>query len=455
MQNKLLHGLSLIDAIAIVVGTIVGTGIFLKTAIMANYLHSPVMVLLVWVVAGLLSLSGALTYAELSALFPRAGGEYIFLKEAYGDLTAFLYGWTRFLIASPASIAAFAVGASTFLLTAFPDVFFLNKTFLALFFVVFFSALNCLKVSFGGAIQSFLTILKIVTIAVIPVGVLFFSSTTNLENLATSTLDAMIGNSSNASFTFANFGAAMIAALWAFDGWNNLPMVASEVKDPKKNIPKALIFGTVAILIIYLIINFSYFYALPFSEVLSANSSLNPNALPVATKSAQTFMGSFGIMFLSSAMVLSAIGGMNGSILTNARVPYAMAANGVFFRQFAEVSASTHVPVFSILIQAILSCAFVLTGTFDQLTDYVVFSSWIFYALAAFSLFIFRRRGLISEGYKTFAYPYLPAIFILVSILLLLNTILNSPKETSIGFALIVVGIPVFLYLKSRSSRSH
>lgn len=436
---KLKEGLGLRDAIALVIGTIIGTGVFLKSGIMTQTVGSPVIVMIAWFCAGLLSLAGALTYAELGSLFPRAGGEYVYLKEAYGKTPAFLYGWMRFWIGSPGSIAAYAVGSATFLAGFLGPELDLNLSVIAISFIFIFTLLNCLNVQLGGGIQTFLTALKILVLLFLVVGIFLKSESASMSHFNESITSGWAG--------WSSFGIIMISALWAYDGWNNLPMVASEVKNSKRNVPLALILGTIAILILYGLVNFSYFYALPTSSIMEASSKLHPENLPVATMAANTFLGTAGIGFLSLAFVISALGAMNGSILTGARVPYAMAQDRLFFHQLALVNSKTHTPMRAIIVQGIWACVLAASGTFDQLTDYVVFSAWLFYALCGASIFIFRKKLPLQErSYKVLFYPILPIVFIAVAILLLLNTLWTSPQESLFGLLIIGVGWPAYYF---------
>jgi APA family basic amino acid/polyamine antiporter len=443
MSKELVRGLTLVDAASIVVGSIIGTGVFLKTATMSALVGSPGMVLVIWVVAGLLSLAGALAYAELGSLMPDAGGEYVYLKEGYGDMWAFLYGWMRFWIGSPGSIAAYAVGAMTFLSGAVDLSFIGGRAAASIIVIIVFSSINCLSVAFGGRLNSIMTGLKLVMIIGIAGGILFAGEGASFSHF-TEKAPGFTG------FTgWAAFGSATLAALWAYDGWNNLPMVAGEIKNPQKNIPLSLGLGMLIILAIYCVANIAYFYALPFTEILTSNSDAFPDALPVGTKAAMTFLGQSGITILSAAFVFSALGAMNGSIMTGARVPYAMAKDGLFFKQLANVNDVTLVPVVSIIIQGIVSMLLALSGTFDQLTNYVVFSAWIFYAMVTGVVFVMRKkRPDAPRSYKTFGYPVVPVVFIVLAILLLINTVFESPKESMIGLAFILAGVPVYFIFK-------
>lgn len=442
-MSKLVRGLTLTDSIALVIGTILGTGVFLKTATMAQTMGNPTWVLIAWVVGGLLSLTGALAYAELGSIMPDAGGEYVYLKEGYGELWGFLYGWMRFWIGSPGSIAAYAVGAMTFA-SGMVDLSFIGgKTVAAILVIAFFSVLNCFSVAFGGKLNSIMTGLKLFMILGITVGIFLFAKDVSWSHFSESTpgVEGFIG--------WSAFGSAVLAALWAYDGWNNLSMVAGEIKNPQKNIPLSFGIGLLVILTIYALSNVAYFYALPFSEVLTSNSGNFPDALPVATKAALSFLGTSGVTILSAAFVFSALGAMNGSILTGARVPYAMANDGLFFKQLANVNEKSNVPVASIMVQACVSILLAVSGSFDQLTDYVVFSAWIFYAMVTGVVFTMRkRRPNIQRDYKTFGYPVLPAIFIVLGVLLLINTVYTSPTSTMIGLGFILAGVPVFYVFK-------
>lgn len=453
-NEKLIRHLGLKESIALVVGTIIGTGVFLKAAVMANEVGSSYIVMLAWVAAGLLSLAGALAYAELGVLFPSAGGEYVYLKEAYGELPAYLYGWQRFWVSNPGTIAAYAVGAAAF---AMPLVKIWGITFeiwgisaeklLALFLIVLFTLLNCLTVNLGAKIQAFMTALKVLLILFLIVGMFFFSTSGSLENITATASIPFRG--------WSAFGAAMIAALWAYDGWNNLPMVAGEVKNPSRNLPIALGLGVLSILIIYLFIHLAYFYALPFSEILTSNSKFFPDALPVATKASSNFLGKSGFLVLGFAFAFSAVGAMNGSILTCARVPFAMARDGMFIKMIGHLNARTHSPVVSLVVQGFLGCIMALSGSFDQLTDYVVFSSWIFYALVTGSLFIFRKKFPNKpRSYRAFGYPIVPGIFLVSAGLLLINTLITSPRESLWGLAIICAGIPSYWWFIRKKNRA-
>ena len=457
--DQLVRGLTLADTTALVVGTVIGTGVFLKSAIMAQDAGSPVLVLTAWVAAGLLSLAGALSYAELGAMLPHAGGEYVYLRRSYGELAAFLFGWMRFVVAGSGSIAILGVGFATFLSALVPMPSWTHATYtlmgqtmhwqfgvtqlVAIAAIAFFAVVNCLTVVVGGRVQTALTILKVGGIAVVVFGIAFLSRTADWSHLA-----AAPGRHDGGT---GAFGLAMLAALWAYDGWNTMPMAAGEVKDPGRNVPRALIGGMIAVMVIYCAANLSYFYALPWGEVLTSNSTAHRDALPIATKAAQTSFGESGGRLMSIVFVLSALGALNGATLTGARVPFAMARDGLFAARAGVLSSRTHVPAAAVLMQGSWACVLAASGTYDQLTDYVVFASWIFYGLVTSAVLVLRVRAPeMPRPYKTLGYPVVPLVFVMVALWLVINTLINRPVESAAGLVLIAFGLPVYGYFRLR-----
>jgi APA family basic amino acid/polyamine antiporter len=464
-KNTLVRALTLTDATAVVVGTVIGTGVFLKTAAMTQLLGSPSIVLLAWLAAGVLSLAGALTYAELGAMFPEAGGEVVYLEKAYGELPSFLYGWMQFAVAATGGIAGIATGFAIFLSALVPmGGALVERTFhlfgqdvhwrfgllqvVAVAAIVLFSAINCVGVAFGGRVQSLLTAAKVVGIAGIVGGVFLLSRGAGWSHLAAPAGVPRWGG-------MQAFGAAMLAALWAYNGWYCLPLVAGEVENPRRNVPRGLIIGMLVVLAVYLLTNLSYFYALPVSEILTSNSTAHPDALPVATKVAQTFLGPVGTAFISVAFVVSTVGALNGVILSNSRIPFAMAREGLFFKRVGEVSARGRVPVWAIIFQGAWACVLALSGTFDQLTVYSIFALWVFFGVTAASVFVLRRKMPdAARPYRVLGYPLVPFVFVVVAAWLVVNTIMTSPVESSVGLALIALGVPVYFYFKRSRRRS-
>ena len=461
-QNKtsLLRALTLTDAISLVVGTVIGTGVFLKTAVMTQQLGRPSLVLLAWLAAGLLSLAGALAYAELGAMFPHAGGEYVYLGKAYGEAPAFLYGWMQFAVAGAGGMAGISTGFAIFLSALIPlGSPWVQKSFhllgqeiqwqlgmtqlVAVGAIVFFTIVNCLGVALGGRVQSFLTIVKLLGIAVIVVGALTISPGANWSHLATHESVTVGGISA--------FGAAMMASLWAYNGWYLLPVCAGEVREPQRNVPRGLIIGMCAVLATYLLANLAYFYALPLAEITSSNSTAHPDALPVAAKAAQSFLGPSGAKFISVAFVISTLGALNGCVMGQARIPFAMARAGLFFKRLAEVNPKSKAPVWAIIVQSAWGCVLALSGTFDQITTYAIFALWLFFGVTVSAVFVLRRKMPDAERpYKTVGYPIVPVLFILVAVWLVINSIVTAPVESLLGLFLIALGLPVYVYFRRK-----
>lgn len=432
---SLRRGLGTWSAMALVVGTIIGTGVFLKAAVMAQRAGSPSWVLAAWAIGGLLSIAGALSYAELGAMFPRAGGEYAFLREGYGPGVSFLYGWTRFWIGSPGSIAAYGVGAATFLEVPADE-----RGWVAIGLIVVFTGINCLSVTVGGRLGAALTALKVALIVGLAVGALLFSTGGGWHHLAEH-------DGGGGGFPgWSALGLTVLAALWAYDGWNNLPMAAGEVRDPGRNLPRAIVGGTLVCLAVYAAVNVAYFHALPFDAVATSSSTDYPEAPSVAARVAATFLGDTAQGLLAFAMVVSALSAMNGSILTGARVPFAMAADGLAPRRLARIHPRTRVPVVAILIQGAWACVLARSGRFDLLTESVVFASWLFYALCAGAVLLLRaRRPDHPRPFRVPGYPVVPVVFILVSILLLVNTVWNARETSATGLVIVAAGGLVYL----------
>lgn len=456
--RDLVRALSLRDAIALVL-TVIGTGVFLKTAPMAQLVGSPSRVLLAWVAAGLLSLAGALTYAELGAMVPEAGGDYVFLREAYGGMAAFLFGWTNLVVIATGGVAAVSTALASFLSSFVPlDAVWARRDFellgqvvhwrlgiqqlVAVAVILLFSAINARGIAVGARVQWWATVAKLGGIAIIVLGAFLLSRTGSWQHLRPP-VPAAIPNG-----TMTAFAAAMLAALWAYQGWANVAMVAGEIEKPERNVPRALIYGMVLVIVVYLITNLAYFYALPFNEVLTSSSTAYRDALPVAAKAARTFFR-YGPQLVSLAFIVSVIGALNGIILMNSRVPFAMARDGLFFRKLGLLSPTTHVPVIAIWVQGIWASVLALSGTFDQITTSVMFALWIFFALVGSSLFVLRRKlPAAPRRYRTPGYPVVPILFVLVAVWLVFNSVQAYPVESAAGLLLIALGLPLYMYFE-------
>lgn len=443
---ELSRDLGVSHASAVVVGTIIGSGIFLVPSEMMQDVGSAKLVYLAWIAGGLLSFFGALTYAELGAMRPQAGGEYVYVRDAYGPLGGFLYAWTWFIVAKPASVATVVTGLVRILGTFAIFSFFSNKIASAPFAItwgqtvaitaaVLISALNYIGVKKAGEFQLVFTLLKVAIILGIVV-VCFIGAGTvtgrGWANFASTFAGAKGG--------IAGFMAALVAALWAYDGWNDLNMVAGEVKNPERNIPIALIAGVATVGVLYVLVNAGVQYVLPANAIAA---SPRPASDAVAL-----VMGRFGAGIVSAGMALSMLVTLNGTIMSGARVPYAVARDRYFFRSLAEVHPRFHTPSMAIIVQLVLSILLLLLGAnFGQLFSLAIFAEWLFYMIAGSTIFVFRHREPDSaRPYRMRGYPLVPSIFVAVAAALLIYTFKNEWPNSAYGLGIILAGIPLFLY---------
>jgi APA family basic amino acid/polyamine antiporter len=461
---SLVRGLGLLAAISIILGNVIGTGVFLKARVMTCNVGDPTWVIIAWIAAGILSLAGALTYAELSAMKPEAGGEYVFLRDAYGRIWSFLYGWMLIFVGktgAQASVAvAFAIFLNDFLGGTLKQTLIQTNLFgypyeltslqiIAVMMIVIITTINCASVSVSGQLATYFTVIKIGLILLIGAGAFLLADgnfshfgTLNSGGTCESVADSVRYGVAGTSFA-AGFGAAMLGALWGYDGWNNLTLVAGEVKNPQRNIPIALIGGTILIILLYIFVNLAYFYVLDPTQVASVSKDSS-----VAREVAAKFLGAGAVVLMAAGLMASSIGTLHTSILTGARVPYAMAQDGLMFQALGRLSTGTRVPIGALIVQGIWACLLAISGSFDTLTDYVIFGSWIFYALATSSVFVFRRKYPNAERpYKAFGYPIVPILFLLAASWLLIRTMMDSPQQSFAGIFLILLGLPVYFYM--------
>jgi APA family basic amino acid/polyamine antiporter len=465
--KRLVRGLGLIAAVSVIIGNVIGTGVFLKARVMTCNVGTPMWVIIAWVAAGLLSLAGALTYAELTAMKPQAGGEYVFIRDAFGRVWSFLFGWMQIFIAKPGSQAAagmaFAIGMNDFLdnrlnhaLLNVPiggtSIEISTLQIVAIMVIIIFTTLNCATVILSGHIATALTFVKIALIAFVGIGAFVlvsgnFSHFSLFNNGGTceGVADAVKVGAPGYSF-LGGFGAAMLAALWGYDGWNNLTFVAGEVKEPNRNIPLAIIGSTVLVIVLYVFVHIGYFYVLDPTTIASVS-----NGSSVAKTVVSMFLGGdatsiatgAAVAFFTVGLMLSSLGTLHTSILAGSRVPYAMATDGLMFRSFGRLSIN-HVPVTAVLMQGIWACLLALTGSFDTLTDYVIFGSWIFYGLVTVSIFVFRRKYPDAERpYRAFGYPVVPILFLLVAAWLIYITFSNDLGQARESYRFVTSGQPV------------
>ena len=450
--------LTLTHASALVVGVIIGTGVFLKSASMAQAVGTPGLVLAAWVVAGVVAMFGALCFAELGALLPHAGGEYVYLRRAYGEVPGFLFACNAFVLGG-AALAAYGAAVAIFLADIHPfdrEFFAFSghllgvsfrfafgvRSLVAIGVIWLFAAINCAGVVFGGRVQSFLTAAKVLAVLGVALGVLFFSRSRTLANFAA-------GGAGNGGF--AGFGAALFAALWAYSGWQFLPMAAAEVREPQRALPRAIVGGTLVVLALYLAVNFAYLYALPFWQVTSANSTAYPDAPSVAARAVQTFLGAGAAPVAALIFLISTVGSLNGMMLSAARVPYAAARDGLFFAAFGRLNRGARVPAFSLVLLAAWSTVLAASGTFDQLTNMATMSYALFWIPVSLAVIVLRRRlPDAPRPYRVPLYPLVPLVFALVMVWIVVSALLTSPRESLAAIVLILLGLPLYPLFRRR-----
>jgi APA family basic amino acid/polyamine antiporter len=439
-RPELARDLDVSHAGAVVVGTIIGSGIFLVPAEMMQAVGSAKLVYLAWLVGGLLSFFGALTYAELGAIKPQAGGEYIYVRDGYGPLAGFLYAWTTFLISKPASIATITTGLVRILGTFPVFAFFANSIItrpfaisygqlVAIAATVLISLLNYVGVKKAGEFQLVFTLLKVAIIAgVVAVG--FSYSAGSWSHFA--------GHYAAAKGGFVGFMAALVAALWAYDGWNDLNMVAGEIRQPERNLPIALIVGVATVGALYMLVNAAVQYVLPVDAIAASPRPVS-DAIGLV-------WGHFGAGIVSAGMALSMLVTLNGSSMSGARVPFAVARDRYFFSALAQVHPRFHTPYVAIVVQAFLAILLLLLGgSFRQFFSLAIFAEWLFYMVAASTVFVFRARNPhLVRPYRVWGYPFVPALFIAASAFLLYRIFTDNLVYSALGCLLILAGIPVF-----------
>jgi APA family basic amino acid/polyamine antiporter len=457
-KPELARDLHLSHAGAVVVGTIIGSGIFLVPSEMMQAVGSARLVYLAWMVGGLLSFFGALTYAELGAMKPQAGGEYVYVRDAYGPLAGFLYSWTWFLIAKPASIATVTTGLVRILET-FPIFSFFSHACFSLdwfsrssvshpFIITYgqlvaigatllISWLNYIGVRRAGEFQFLFTLLKVaIILGIVVVGFSYRGGT--WANFATEFTGAKGG--------IAGFFAALVAALWAYDGWNDLTMVAGEIRNPQRNIPLSLIWGVATVGALYILVNAAVQYVLPAAVIAHSERP--------ASDAVALVLGHAGASLVSAGMALSMLVTLNGTIMSGARVPFAAARDGYFFQAVAEVHPRFHTPSVAIVAQCGLAVVLLLLGgSFRQFFSLAIFAEWMFYMIAGSTVFVFRRREpRAARPYRVWGYPVVPALFVLASAALLYYTFTDNLKSSAGGCLAILAGVPVFYFFARRRS---
>jgi len=453
-KTGLVRQLGLFDCTMMLMGLTIGSGIYLTTGIMAQSIPSAGLILLAWIFGGLFALCGAIIFAELGAAMPEAGGQYIYLKEAFGPLFGFLFGWIYFVVYVSGSIAALGAAFGEYFGYFFPvmgtghvifstpvNVWGYTFTYslsmgqvTGIILIVILSTVNYFGVIFGKMIQNVTTVIKIATILLfIGLGLTIGKGITVDYSLNLTGLDF--------SQMMVGFAVALVAVSWAYDSWNNISFIAGEIKNPQRTLPLSLFLGIAGIMLLYILVNYLYIYALPINEMAGV--------VRIAEKSSSALFGGTTAGFISAAVAISVLGALNGKVFVGPRIYYAMARDKVFFAKVADVHPRYRTPGVAIVIQAVWACILITTGTFGQLLVFVMFIAIVFWIAAAVSVFTLRKKyPHIDRPYKIWGYPTTPLLFILVSFSILLNTIVDKPVESLAGIGLTIIGIPVYYYWK-------
>jgi APA family basic amino acid/polyamine antiporter len=452
VKSQLLRKMNVLDSVFLVIGSIVGSGIFMTTGFIAEYLPSPGLILIVWLVGGFIALSGALSFAELGAMFPRSGGQFIYLREAYGPLAGFLYGWAFFWVIECGSIAALAVGFAEYLGYFFPvlatnsyvfklSIFNLHYTLsagqlMAVASILILSAINYFGIKSGITVQNIFTFLRIFSLAAI----ILFGLASGKKTGVTNVHQLFSGDS---GFSFKLFGLALIAVLWTYDGWYGVNCTAEEVKNPERNIPLGLILGTLSVTFVYCLMNIVYIMALPVEKM--------KGVARIGELASTQLFGPTATFFVSGTIMVSIFGCLAATVIYGPRVYFAMAEEGVFFHSMTFVHPRYRVPSKAIAWQALWSSLLCLSGTYKALFEYVVFALVIFFAATGFAVIALRfKQPERKRPYRAWGYPVLPLVFVLINIGVFFNTIIAQPLKSLAGLIILLVGIPAFLYWRSK-----
>lgn len=439
LDTELKREMGLFSAASVIAGIMIGSGIFyIGSFVLQRSNGAPGFSLMVWVAGGIITLLAGLCYAELGAAMPKSGGAYVYLREAYGPMLAFLSGWTSFLVFASGSISALAVGLATYFSAFWPLSGMAIKIF-AVAVIIILTVINCFGVKFGSLVQNIFMIGKLVPILLIAVLGLIMGTVHNPMTMSP------VAAGSSGSFV-GPFAIALIASLWAYEGWTNLNTVAEEIKNPRKNLPLAIIIAITGVTLVYVIFNYALFRVLPVQAIIAADPK--PGAV-----AAERLLGSAGGAVFVLGAFISIFGSCNGCVLAFPRYYYAMAKDGLFFRLFGEVHPKYRTPVPALIASAVVSILLIFTGTFSQLTTMVVFSSWVFYVLTIGSVFVLRKKYPdMKRPYKVWGYPVVPIIATLAATFILLNSLLTDPRSSIIGLIVPVIGVPVYFAFRKRMS---
>jgi len=432
--------LRLVDVVGIVVGSVIGSGIFIVPATIALEVGSPVLILAVWVVGGALTFFGALCFAELGAMYPEAGGTYLYLREAYGPLVGFLFGWTLFLVIDSGAMATLASAFATKYLPHFVTLSPLGTRLVTLLFIAFLVAVNVLGVRHGANLQNLLTAIKFLAIVAV-VALIFLFARGDVANFTTPAVEPFTPG------LVSRFGAALIACLWAYKGWEAATYNTGELENPQRNLFLGLLVGCVLVVVLYMATNLAYLYVLP-AGAIAGSERIAADALTRA-------IGPRAGTFISVLILLSILGAANSNILTAPRVYYAMAMDRLFFRRVAAVHPRTRTPHVSILAMGAWTAVLAMSGTFEQLFAYVVFGQWIFFALTVGAVLVLRRRRPdLPRPVRVWGFPATPIVFIAAAVFISVSSLISGPANALAGLAIIALGIPVYLFWRARSGQA-
>jgi basic amino acid/polyamine antiporter, APA family len=455
----LVRGLGLLEGTTLIVGSVIGSGIFVAPSIMAGYVQSPTLLLGLWVVGGLLTLFGALAYGELAAAMPRAGGQYVFLSRIFGPIWGFLYGWTFLLAINTGFVAAVSVAFAKYLGVFLPGVGedvvlfalgrfrFSSAQAVALVVIVALTWLNIRGLRSGAWVQNVFTIAKVAGVAALVILAVASGrgSAANLSGVSGLPLGPLAAEQNLG--LFAAMAVAMSKALFSYDAWNSLTFAAEEVKEPERTMPRALVLGTLGVTAVYCSAVAVYLYMVPIGEMYAVRDNR------IAAEAASRALGPAGAAFIAVAILISTFGCVNGLTLAGPRVVYAMARDRLFFRGMAEVHPTYRTPARAIVLHGLVAAALTLTGTYSDLLTLTAFSSLLFNVLTVIGLFVLRRtQPTLERPYRAMGYPVLPALYVIVSAFFLVYILIGDPRNSGLGLGLTLVGVPAYLYWKKRQA---
>ncbi|MBL4931351.1 APC family permease [Clostridium paridis] len=435
VEKNLKKQIGLFEAITMVIGVVIGSGIFFKASVVFSNAKTPFLGILAWVVGGIITIASALTIAEIAAAIPKTGGVFVYLKELYGEKWAFLYGWVQTLVYTPSIVAALSIVFVT-QATYFIPMTGTEQKILAIVIILFIFFVNILSTKLGSKVQAVSTVAKLIPILVI---IIF-----GLINGGAHSFGTPVASAGTVAAT--GFGAAMLGTLWAYDGWVGVGNMAGELKNPKRDLPRSIILGLLVTIVVYITINIAILNILPLSKIMASDK--------VASDAAVVLFGNSGAALIAIGIMISIFGALNGYLLTGVRIPFAMAKDNLlpFSKTIGKVHDKFETPLNTFILEVVLAILYVLSGSFNTLTNLAVFVVWIFFVMAVAGIFILRTKHKdIERPYKVPLYPIIPIIGIVGGIYILVNTLFTDTKNAIFGIVITLIGIPVYIYLKKKS----